>query len=472
MAQAQGSNAQLIFGEEITYKSTPVLSLHDCEAAWDESTDPDATVTADSAVKKCGTNSMKSVIAVGMTAGDIVATDNFAAKNLSNYTHVGFWYRSSVVLAAGDLQLLLDDTALCASPLETLNIPAVAAGEVDTWKFAKVALATPASDTAIISIGLKYTVDKGAMTFYLDGIVALKEGRIFAFNSEGLGMSRNLITSKAIRTSRQPQMPSLGKKEVAGNIVMELHPAMIMLFKHLLGTYSVAGGAAPYTHTFKIGSSLPVGLTIDKVFDDISQVIRENGCKINSMGFSSPDEGPIPVTFDLMGAKESADADGLPFDSDPVDKGFSPFDAFQASIKQGGSSLGTVTAFDIKIENNLDGSVYVFDGTGERHSMPAGKVKVSGSLEVLFEDLTLYNLALNNTETSLEIIFTKGDGLGGSAGNEKLTISFDEIKFGAESPKVAGDAGVKLSLPFEAYYDNDADASAVVMTLLSPLATY
>lgn len=458
--QAQGSEARIIVGEELTYKSTPSLTIHDCEAAWAQLVDPDATVTADAAIYKVGTKSFKAVIAAPMSAGDIIATALVTSKNLASYTHVGFWIRSSVALSSGDLHLLLDDTANCASPVETLAVPAVAT--VDDWQYCKVALAAPASCSAIISVGLKYTVDKAAMTVYLDNIVAINEGLITPFISEDLRVSKNLITSNVLRSSRQPQQPSVGNKNVGGSLQIEINPYMQRLFKHVLGNY-VRSGAGPYTHTIKVGS-LPTGLVIEKQFTDIAQYFRYNGCKINSFSMSIKPEGPVTGTLNFLGAKETIDA--LPYDGAPLDYGHTPFNGFEGTITEGGLPLGTVTEIDFSVDNSLDASVFVIDGTGERYSCPAGKVKVSGKLKALFEDTALYTKAVNNTETALVITLTKGTGAG-SAGNEKLTIHMDECLLKQDAPVITGPMGVFLDLSFEAYYNDDADASAIWFELIN-----
>ena len=147
--------------------------LHTCDSVWDELVDGDTTATADSEDKREGNASNKFVIAAGMSAGDIIASQDITSTDLSRYTHVELWVKSTVATAAGDLQLLLDDTAQCASPLETLNIPALVA---DTWTWVRLALANPELDTAIISIGLENNVDIGAATLHIDGIEATLEG--------------------------------------------------------------------------------------------------------------------------------------------------------------------------------------------------------------------------------------------------------------------------------------------------------
>ena len=157
--------------QNIYYRSTVdftrLLSLN---SAMDETVDSDITVTADTKIKKQGTASNRFVIAAGASAGDI-ATDSIASKDISAYDYIEFWARSTVATSAGNLKILLDNTASCASPLETLDVPALSA---DTWTFCRVALANPRSDTAIISVGLEYDSDIGACTVWLDDISVVK----------------------------------------------------------------------------------------------------------------------------------------------------------------------------------------------------------------------------------------------------------------------------------------------------------
>ena len=459
--QAQGSEGRVVIAEEIAFKSVPEVVVENCEDAWNEYVDADVTAELDAVDFKVGAGSCKLTMAVGVGV-EILASEVISVASLAAYTHIIAWVKSSIALAAGDLQLLLDEHALCATPLETLNIPAIPTANV--WTPVKMALANPATDLLLISVALKQAVDKGVFIFRIDDIRAIKDGLYVPFLSEGFRLSRNFTQSNVMRSSRNPNRPARGNQEVAGNIDVELNPFMGRLFKHTLGTY-VRTEAGPYTHTFKIGS-LPIGLQIEKQFTDISQYIRYNGCKVNSHSATVKAEGPLTGQFNLMGAKETPSI--LPHDGAPTDYGHNPFDGFEAVINQGGAPLALATEVSFNIENNLDGSIYVIGGAGERYSIPAGKVRVSGKLTALFEDMTLYNLAVGHTETSLQIILTKGTG-DGSAGNEKLTYNFDEIVFRPQAPVISGPAGVMVELEFEAYYDNDADASAIWIELKNAL---
>ena len=151
------------------------LVLDDCEDAWNEDVPANFTVSLDAADKMVGTSSVKIDITAAGVAGVILCEVIAPGTNLPKYTHVEFWIKSSVATTAGDLQVLLDDTAKCVSPLETLNVPALVA---NTWTHVRVALLTPQLDTAIISLGLKYTVDIGACTIYLDDFRAVRLANI------------------------------------------------------------------------------------------------------------------------------------------------------------------------------------------------------------------------------------------------------------------------------------------------------
>jgi hypothetical protein len=91
--------------------------------------------------------------------------------DLTTYAAVLFSAKCSVAInAAGDLQLLLDEHASCASPL-ALDIPVLVA---NTWKTCKIAADFTGLDQ-VISVGLKLTAnDPGACSLWVDQIMAAK----------------------------------------------------------------------------------------------------------------------------------------------------------------------------------------------------------------------------------------------------------------------------------------------------------
>tara|TARA_B100000519_G_scaffold156528_1_gene137917 strand:- start:770 stop:2032 length:1263 start_codon:yes stop_codon:yes gene_type:complete len=159
------SNISII--NHIYYRSSISSTiLHSCNSAFDETVDSDITVTVDTEDKKRGTGCNKFVIASGASAGDI-ATDSITSKDISKYDYLECWIKSNVPTSAGNLRILLDNSASCASPLETLHVPALSA---DTWTYVRIALNNPELNTAIISIGLEYDSDLNACQVRLDDI--------------------------------------------------------------------------------------------------------------------------------------------------------------------------------------------------------------------------------------------------------------------------------------------------------------
>ena len=137
--------------------------------------------------KKQGTGSNKLIFSTSASSGQLVS-DSITSKDISNYDYLEGWIKitrsGEAATSAGNLKILLDDTANCASPLETLNVPALTD---DTWTFFRVKLTNPELDTAIISVGLEYDADLGAATIWLDDISVVKND-----SAEWMPIPRNL----------------------------------------------------------------------------------------------------------------------------------------------------------------------------------------------------------------------------------------------------------------------------------------
>lgn len=294
------------------------------------------------------------------------------------------------------------------------------------------------------------------------------DAQLVPFVSCGLQQRRDQIESATLTGSRNPTKALRGNVDVAGGLELELQAFIGLLFKAALGSVSTSG-ADPYTHVFTVGSTLP-SLLIEKGFTDIGQYFKYNGCKVNSMSLSVSTSGYQNLTFDIVGAKETAS--GTSFDATPTDLGKQPFDGYSiATIEEGGVAIANVVSIDgLTINNDIDTDQYIIGGGGERESLPEGMVGVTGTLTALFENLTLYNKAVNDTESSLKIVYTLGTG-DGSAGNEQVQFFIPELTFAPQSPPVSGPRGVLVELPFVAYYNDSSEASVLEITLKNTQAS-
>ncbi len=157
---------------KLAYRASVVgTNVHDCDSLFDETTDGDFTQVLDDQDRKAGT-SLRLTVAVGASAGDFV-TDEIGSLDLSKYTHLEGWIKSTVTLTAADYKIHLNDTAVLAdgNDQESLDIPAVAVALV--WNYFRITLANPENDTAITSVGIEMDQDKGAHTVWFDQIIAV-----------------------------------------------------------------------------------------------------------------------------------------------------------------------------------------------------------------------------------------------------------------------------------------------------------
>ena len=292
------------------------------------------------------------------------------------------------------------------------------------------------------------------------------DAKSLPFLSETFGEKRPLLRSNVMRGNRNLTKPVRGNRDPSGAINLELNPFMGIFLKHLLGTVTTGAGP-PYTHTIKV-AALPVSLCIEKGFTDIAQYFLYNGCRINKGSFEFNPDGFVAFNVDIIAQKETVS--GSPFDATATDLGHLPFEGFEATIEEGGASIAYVSKLSFDVSNDLDGSNYVIAGAGLRRTLPAGKCSVTGTLTALFESITLYNKAVNFTESSIKAILSRGTGAG-SAGNESLEIFIPEVVYERKAPAISGPKGVLVDMPFTAFYDNSAEVSSIQMILKNTQAT-
>jgi len=258
--------------------------------------------------------------------------------------------------------------------------------------------------------------------------------------------------------------PWRGNKAVGGGIPLNLQAYQLgTLLKGALGAVTTTG-TGPYTHVIKVGQSLP-SFVVEKGFTDIGKYFKYNGVKVGGFTIEVAAEGRQRVTLRLAGAKETGGTSS--FDSTPTDAGYKPWDGFQvASIMEGGAAIATVTRARIELDNDLDTGAdnYPIGAAGEAADIPEGVVRVSGSLTALFTDTTLYDKAVNATESSLKVAWQFGSG-DGSAGNEYLEILVPELVFAPKTPTIRGPKGLLVELDFEGYYDDGSEGTSLQITL-------
>ena len=170
---AAGSEVNIVLLPQQGKLNYSTTLFEDCEDIFD----PAANVTVTVAAGQVGTNSTQMDIAAGHTTG-LIASEAITSLNAASGSMVQLWVYSSIALAASDVALLLDDTASCASATHVLNLPAISSA---TWTLLKLGYnGSVSGTTALISVGARQVVDKGAYSLILDDLKILSSGAIDA----------------------------------------------------------------------------------------------------------------------------------------------------------------------------------------------------------------------------------------------------------------------------------------------------
>lgn len=282
------------------------------------------------------------------------------------------------------------------------------------------------------------------------------------FNSNSVAASQNSTSPSTIRGNRSPVEPIFGNKDLGGSIVAPVdYVAIGYWLKMAFGapeTTAVSGG---HQHVYKINNAQP-SFSMEKMFPGISKYIVASGCKISKLSITVGGDGELTASIDVMGAKETVNGSSL--SATPTEARFVRASNFDAALKIGGAEAARITSFSIEIDFGLDGDSYSIGKHGYREAICEGICSVTGTMEAFFADSTYLDMAESSTETSAELILTQD--------TKSLSFKMPEIKFALTSPSIDGPSGVKQSLNYSAYYDDSAEASAVVVTLVNDMTAY
>lgn len=281
------------------------------------------------------------------------------------------------------------------------------------------------------------------------------------FVSSSLKLDRNKSTSPVIRGDFNPVKPSPERKTVSGTIVVPFDSiASWYWLKSAFNTVATTGAASPYTHVFTTeGVTKRTSLTIEHQFLDLDtpQYFMYTGCKIASMSITTGGEGELMLTMQIVGSDRTISTSS--FDGTPAEVNYEPLNQSQAALKEADTTYADATTVSWDINFNPDTSQYVI-GAAAVGAIPDGIMAVTGDITALFKNVALFTKAAANTESSLEATYT------GSA-SSKVIVEFPELQFAESDPPIEGPQGVVVSLPVSAYYDDGADESSVVITLIN-----
>lgn len=272
-------------------------------------------------------------------------------------------------------------------------------------------------------------------------------------STESLSLTINEVLDDSKTDTRQYNYTMQGTRSVQGSIDGPLdHDNYGMLLESALFSNWASDNSLSLGET-------RVSLSIEKATDNGAYFLYK-GVVVNSFSItSSAADATATVSFDVLGLSEdtgSSSASGSPYTS-IVDT--LPFTSCGGVLLENGSPLAQVSSVSVTVDNGITPEYYW--GNCNVGDLVTGRAEVTGTLEVFFNDLVLYNKFKNGTATSLEFTLTNG----AAGGNKTYTFSMPNIRYTAgDLPSNSGSDSMILSLTFRALYDTANSESGLSIT--------
>lgn len=263
----------------------------------------------------------------------------------------------------------------------------------------------------------------------------------------GLEVKTQTLSDPSIRADRQVGYARRGNLGVEGSLNVVMCPSNYDSFLEALlgGTWT--------TNVLKVGTTSR-SFTFEEGLLDLNQFRSFTGVVMNSMSLNITPDKLVEASFSTMGQAASAFS-GTSLDTTPTAiTSQAKFFHESGVIKEGGTTVGYVTALKIDATNNFKGD-YALSSTSYRALTP-GKFEVTGELTALVEDVTLYNKFKNSTSSSIEVTLVDGTG-------KSHTYKMAKITYLEGALQRASDGPIFVNLKFQGLYDA-TDASSFSIT--------
>lgn len=258
-----------------------------------------------------------------------------------------------------------------------------------------------------------------------------------------IALTKNKIESARINADRQVKDVRDGNRQVGGNIDVEFaYGAFDVLLEAVFGGTWTADLLKPGV-TRRSFSAV-------RRFTDIAAGAGKKpfhrflGLEFNSFTLTMATEAIVKAAFAVIGQDlvlEDATFTGATFPAVNVNRAF---DSFVGSITIDGNPIASVTGLNLTVENGITPRFVLFQSITNRPKI--GRTRVSGTLNVYFENSDLLTAFLNASLLNLEFTMQDPDG---------NTYAFDlpAIFPNTGQVDVSGDADIIIPMAFTAIYD-------------------
>jgi hypothetical protein len=259
------------------------------------------------------------------------------------------------------------------------------------------------------------------------------------FSTHSLNLTKDRVAGTDIQADRMARVDRHGNRQVGGDIVVDLRDGDFDSFLEsaMLNTWA--------TNVLKVGTT-PKFFSIQDYAADIDQSRVFTGMSVSTMGISLAPNQMVTTTFGMVGKDMTISATEKTQDAA---SGAQPFDAYSGDISignvGGASAVAVVTALDFTLNNSYAPTFVIGDDSAP--SLEYGRAEVEGTLTAYFEDASLIDRFINETETEIEV--SVDDPTGANA----YTFTFPRVKINSADVGVDGPTSRMISMSFVALYD-------------------
>jgi hypothetical protein len=185
---------------------------------------------------------------------------------------------------------------------------------------------------------------------------------------------------------------------------------------------------------------------IEHWFSDIAQSELHLGCKIPSLDISLPPTGMATIDVGVMGQDVTNNTSAY-YTSPTAATSTGIVAAVNGALVVNGTRVAICTGLSLKVDGGYSSEPVI--GSNVVPDIFPGRVNVSGQFTAYFENATLRDLFVNETEASLVMAFTTSN----AAAADFIAFVLPRIKVGGAS-KSDGEKGLIVTLPFQALFNS------------------
>lgn len=269
------------------------------------------------------------------------------------------------------------------------------------------------------------------------------------YNTHSLSLTKERVTGNEIQPDRMLRVDRHGNKQVGGDIAIDMRADSVDDFIESVMFSTFASDAITIGSTEK-------SFTIQDYAEDIDYARIYTGMIASSWSVSIAPNQMVSSTFGFVGKDGSITQTQESVGSLTTTQ---PFDAYSGDIflQDAGSTdaaIANVTAVEFTLDNALSPNFII--GQDSVKCFSYGMASVEGTLTAFFEDDSLINRFIDETETELKVSVNDPTGL------NEYTFNFPRIKVNSADTPVDGPESRLVTMSFVALYDATETSNFIV----------